>query len=127
MEVIKWLIQQVPNADVKKAVNAVDAFDGTPLEGAMENGHAAAVAFLRSKGGELTNSDKYVYMLCNNAYAGKIDQLRSLVEGQGVAVNLSDYDTRTALHVATASRALTLLLQDLRQWPGLLPPQLRNP
>jgi len=103
MEVIKWLIQQVPNADVKKAVNAVDAFDGTPLEGAMENGHAAAVAFLRSKGGELTNTDKYVYMLCNNAYAGKIDQLRSLVEGQGVAVNLSDYDTRTALHVAAAS------------------------
>merc|ERR550514_301551 len=70
---------------------------------ALHLGPAEAVAFLRSKGGELTNTDKYVYMLCNNAYAGKIDQLRSLVEGQNVSVNLADYDTRTALHVAAAS------------------------
>merc|ERR1719409_548583 len=105
-KIVEWLLHTCQStadrAAVSKLVNAVDAFDGTPIEGAMENGHSSIVALLRSHGGALND-------------AGKLAQLRSLVEGHNVSVNLADYDQRSSLHVAAASgqaEAVAFLLKN---------------
>ena len=41
LDVVKWVLSSVPAAESAQAVNAVDAFGGTPLQDAMEHGHSS--------------------------------------------------------------------------------------
>jgi Amt family ammonium transporter len=103
LAVCKWLISEVKGVGAEQIVNVVDSFGCTPVQGAMENGHLDIVALLKKHGGRVEDSSKYVFMLCQTAASGNVAKLKSLVEKQGLDVNLSDYDQRTPLHVAAAA------------------------
>jgi lysophospholipase len=77
-----------------------DRWGGTPLADAVRHAHDEVAAMLRDRGAELPCADLAV-SLCAAAGAGKLDQVRRLIE-HGADVNCGDYDGRTALHLAAS-------------------------
>jgi lysophospholipase len=83
-------------------VSAVDRFGNTPLFDAISHGHVEMSAYLRGKGGTLMMTEaKQADLLINAANDGKIGMVELLLNA-GVNANVSDYDKRTALHIAVA-------------------------
>ncbi|KAL3697194.1 hypothetical protein R1sor_011270 [Riccia sorocarpa] len=104
--VVQFLIRE--GADV----NAIDKFGNSPLFEAVKGGHEATISLLLENGAKLHLQDAANF-LCKAAMHGNHELLRRLVEA-GVNVSVSDYDHRTALHLAASegSFACTKLLVD---------------
>lgn len=71
----------------------------TPLRSAVMAGHELVAALIRSKGGRL-QMENAAKMLGQAAHEGDIKTIRMLVDN-GVPVDVRDYDSRTALHLAS--------------------------
>ena len=99
------------------SLSLVDRWGGTPLDDAIRSGHQEVISFLKSRGatrGHGAKADPSA-ALCNAAAQGDIDQLRSLVS-QGLRIDHSDYDKRTALHLAASEgllKVVTVLVDEL--------------
>lgn len=82
----------------KANINIMDRWHNTPLQDAVTNSHMDTVKWLRSNGGLVINQKKG-YDLCKAAFDGDMEALTKLVN-EGVDLNIADYDSRTALHLA---------------------------
>jgi ankyrin repeat protein len=106
LETIRCLVDEL-----HALISPADRWGGTPLDDAIRGGHAAVAEYLESKGalsGSLDTADA-VHLLtdmCVAAAAGDTDRLRALVRVHGISVNTSDYDQRTAMHLAASEGAL---------------------
>jgi len=92
-------------------VHALDRYGKNPLHYAVTNNHATIADLLSRNGSELNYTSPADY-LCAAAGSGNMDRIRVLVK-HGVDVNSSDYDGRSALHLASAEgnlRVVELLL-----------------
>eukprot|EP01065_Artemidia_motanka_P042811 TRINITY_DN57_c0_g3_i1.p1 TRINITY_DN57_c0_g3~~TRINITY_DN57_c0_g3_i1.p1 ORF type:complete len:751 (+),score=204.23 TRINITY_DN57_c0_g3_i1:55-2307(+) len=114
LEVVKYLCQ------AGAAVNAEDRWGGTPLADALRHGHHSVALYLRSQGGRsMGMKARYgaVFMLCDHAARGRIDEFASLygdlsfdVSEEAVAlINEGDYDHRTPLHLAASEGHLDMV------------------
>jgi len=88
----------------KANVNVIDNFSGTPLSDALFHGHIDVAQFLITRGARFSEAMNsiWAFLLCGFAFDGNMDALRCMLNG-GLAVSLSDYDQRTALHLAACS------------------------
>ncbi|CAM6127017.1 unnamed protein product [Calypogeia fissa] len=95
--VVHYLIRE--GADV----NAIDKFGVSPLLESVRGGHENCMTTLMDSGAQLHLQDEGAY-LCKAVKDGNSELLRRLVVA-GVHVSASDYDARTALHLAAAEGA----------------------
>ncbi|CAE7573135.1 SKOR, partial [Symbiodinium sp. CCMP2456] len=98
LEVISFLLDSRANPNFK------DRWGGTALEDAIQNNHSVAAQLIFSKKGGL-RQELAAGWLCDAASAGNILKLQQLIENS-VDVNISDYDARTALHLAATEGQL---------------------
>ena len=102
VDCLNYLLTQFAN------VSPVDRWGGTPLADAIRHKQVAIQEILRTRGGSLPSSDDAAGRLCELAATGNLVDLRVLV-GNGVDVNLGDYDARRALHLAASNGHLGTL------------------
>lgn len=88
-------LSQIPGCNI----NHKDHDHKTPLADAIHGNHSNVVEFLQTNGGIVDVSHGE---MCILAGKGDIEGLSRLINA-GVDVNSSDYDGRTALHIAVAS------------------------
>lgn len=81
-------------------INTRDSFWRTPLQEAVTASHWSTAEILRSRGGELKLRNEGTHM-CRLAYQGHVSELEHLIH-YGANPDASDYDGRTALHIAAA-------------------------
>ena len=84
-------------------MNAKDRWGNEPLKDAIMHGSHEIVGLLRNAGAVLSeqSANDLEDVLIHRAAVGDCDGVRALVEC-GISVNCSDYDQRSALHVAAA-------------------------
>jgi ankyrin repeat protein len=82
-------------------VNLVDDFGGTPLYDAFCHGHFRLIPFLYSKGARMPvgKTPELTFYLCAFAFEGNLEAVQYLI-ACGLNPNLTDYNGRTALHLA---------------------------
>ncbi|KAG8466681.1 hypothetical protein KFE25_008060 [Diacronema lutheri] len=80
--------------------NVKDRWGGLPLKDAVVQGHDNVAAILRDAGGTLVLQDAAAVM-CGAASNGHFALIQMLL-ANGVNINESDYDRRSALHLAAA-------------------------
>ena len=71
---------------------------GSPLDDALRHRHKTVATFLRSKGGTTGHADKSTNLI-TAASEGDLEEVAMLIEDK-VNINCSDYDKRTAMHLA---------------------------
>ncbi|KAL1499048.1 hypothetical protein AB1Y20_013564 [Prymnesium parvum] len=140
LDVVKLLVE-----DMLVEISPVDRWDGTPLDDALRHHHDSIAAYLKSKGAmalsfasvldasslsskrtanfegtghprSWASSAAEGHALCSAAYAGRAEEVRRLVREEGYDPNATDYDRRTALHLAAAEgrvEVLRVLIVDL--------------
>jgi urea transporter len=88
-------------ANFRAYVNPVDEFGGTPLYDAFCHGHFHLIPFLYSRGARmpLCKTKELTFYLCALSFEGNLEAVQYLI-ACGVNPNLTDYDGRTALHLA---------------------------
>ncbi|KAK3251628.1 hypothetical protein CYMTET_39030 [Cymbomonas tetramitiformis] len=98
LSLIAWLFQM--GADPHKK----DAFGNTPMNDALRHKQHEAALLIRthSPGTKLELNDiDAAIRLCDAAHKADIEQIERMVEN-GVDVNVADYDSRTAMHLAAS-------------------------
>jgi ankyrin repeat protein len=96
-EVVKLLLQY--NADP----NLTDVHGTSALLEAVKNGHEGTVQVLASHGASLCLPESLAAsILCQAVFDGDIVLLQRLLRA-GIPVNASDYDKRSASHIAVSS------------------------
>lgn len=89
--------------------NLADVHGSTALYEAVKNGHEATADLLCAHGAELCMTESLAAsILCQAVYDGDIIVLKRLVRAK-IQVNASDYDKRTAAHIAVAEGNLAAL------------------
>jgi lysophospholipase len=85
------------------SVHALDRFGKTPLNDAIAGTHLEIIKVLRECGANLKHMDPHDVgtIMCKNAFKDDVEALEAWIAA-GVDVNATDYDGRTALHVAAA-------------------------
>ncbi|GMH51011.1 hypothetical protein TrST_g8567 [Triparma strigata] len=101
MKVVEMLIS---NANEKANVNVQDRWNNTPLDDAVSHGHELISMLLSESGGKM-NLAYASGALCDASAKGNIIRLK-LLQRHGADVKDSDYDDRTALHLAAAEGQL---------------------
>jgi ankyrin repeat protein len=79
-------------------INSVDRWKRTPLFDAVDHGHEEAAKLLRSKGATIVNEER-AFKFCTLSYEGDLEGLKKCF-AKGEDLDVSDYDGRTALHLA---------------------------
>jgi len=101
-DIIKYLLSR--HADI----NARDRTGGTPLTDAIMSKHKDAQKLLKEHGGEINHDDDAASELCRIAFEGSVDEMRCYVEN-GMDINIGDYDSRRALHLACCEGRLGMV------------------
>jgi ankyrin repeat protein/Ca2+-binding EF-hand superfamily protein len=109
--VVHWLLEVGADAHVK------DRYDGTPVNDAVRERKDGVLALLREHGSSL-DTENAASLLCVSAYNGDNDQLRRLVEAR-VNPNDTDYDGRTAVHLASSEGHIGCLKYLISQFADL--------
>ena len=82
--------------------NLTDIHGSTALLEAVKNSHKEAIKVLSTHDAKLClNQNRAASILCQAVFDGDILLLKRLVQAQ-IPVNASDYDKRTAAHIAAA-------------------------
>ena len=93
-------------------INVKDNYENTPLSDALTYGHYNVAKYLYQCGGKvLICSEILASKLCYMVYNKKNEELQNWLDN-GVSPNISDYDDRTPMHIATNiqnTRAIELL------------------
>eukprot|EP00873_Tetraselmis_striata_P000688 jgi/Tetstr1/420952/TSEL_012012.t1 len=95
--------------------NAEDRWGGLPLNDAVKNGHHMVMMIIKKYGGQLSkdgSSNASGSQLCDAAAADDVHMLQLLKDAE-VDLNLKDYDSRYALHLAASKgrlRAISYLI-----------------
>ena len=91
------------------AVNAKDRFGHTPLQDAVKHAHVDVARLLRENGGELGFDEASLSSeLCESARSGSLDQMSLLLRNHA-DVDAKDYDSRTAIHLASSEGNLRIV------------------
>eukprot|EP01128_Nolandella_sp_AFSM9_P001038 TRINITY_DN1114_c0_g1_i1.p1 TRINITY_DN1114_c0_g1~~TRINITY_DN1114_c0_g1_i1.p1 ORF type:complete len:1427 (+),score=326.26 TRINITY_DN1114_c0_g1_i1:428-4282(+) len=96
MEVIEYLM--LKGADPKRK----DRWDSSPIVDAIKNGNDKVIELLRQHGGDVSMHADLVADFIQACSVGDLEHLEDY-RTAGVKVDASDYDGRTALHVASSS------------------------
>eukprot|EP01138_Halocafeteria_seosinensis_P005992 gb/GECG01006125.1/.p1 GENE.gb/GECG01006125.1/~~gb/GECG01006125.1/.p1 ORF type:complete len:828 (+),score=76.02 gb/GECG01006125.1/:1-2484(+) len=88
-------------ADSSVDINATDRWGDTPLVEAIARGYEDIAQYLQGMGATLPADEEGIYCLCAASHNGDINEIRHLIR-RGIPVNSSDYDRRTALHIAAS-------------------------
>ncbi|CAF3922058.1 unnamed protein product, partial [Rotaria sordida] len=91
-------------------VNLVDEFGGTPLYDAFCHGNFHLIPFLYTWGARmpLSKTKELAFCLCAFSFEGNLQAVQYLV-ACGVNPNMTDYNGRTALHLAVCSNNLSIV------------------
>ena len=90
-------------------INPMDRFGNTPLEDAVRENQTELIKFLRSEGGKIHRpSVEMGTRLCDAASRGNQDDIYNLCLA-GIHPDTSDYDGRTALHIAVGNSNISLV------------------
>jgi ankyrin repeat protein len=91
-------------------VNLLDDFDGTPLYDAFCHGNFNLIPFLYARGARMPDSKakELTFYLCAFSFEGNLEAVQYLL-ACGVNPNLTDYDGRTALHLAVCGNHLPIV------------------
>ena len=95
---VKYLIE------AKASLNIKDKYENTPLNDAVRQKHDAVAAELRRGGAYALTMPgfKMGVQMCISAFNGDLKQLKRMLNND-VDVNSMDYDSRTALHLASSA------------------------
>ncbi|KAI9087397.1 hypothetical protein K1719_030717 [Acacia pycnantha] len=100
VDITRFLIAQGVNIDLS------DKFGNNPLFEAIKNGHEEVASLLVSKGATLTIEDAGSF-LCMTVATKELNLLRKLL-AHGIDPNSTNYDQRTALHIAASEGLFTV-------------------
>ena len=90
-------------------ISMKDRWGGTPLLDAVREGHHSVTKLLVANKAELhMEASEAAGMLCDFTQKGDIDKTTQLLDA-GMAVNATDYDGRTALHLACSEGNLQIV------------------
>lgn len=99
-------------------INFHDRWSGSPLADAVREGNYKVANHLRSRGGELGwDTVRASGELCEHARKGDVQRVRTLLDC-GVDPGSTDYDNRTALHLAACEGNVTVVKELLRKLTG---------
>eukprot|EP01119_Soliformovum_irregulare_P025616 TRINITY_DN953_c0_g1_i1.p1 TRINITY_DN953_c0_g1~~TRINITY_DN953_c0_g1_i1.p1 ORF type:complete len:819 (-),score=301.90 TRINITY_DN953_c0_g1_i1:59-2515(-) len=99
-------------------VNISDRWGNTPLDEATRHGQTEVATYLKSHGGRHGTGADFGMELLRAVARGDLAEVQKLV-ASGVDVNSSDYDKRTALHVAIGTRNTELVQYLIEQGADL--------
>ena len=105
-------LAQLPSIDI----NAEDELGATPLQDALRHRHSEVQDVLRKYGGNVGKMD-VAAELCEAAACNDLATLQVYAKNS-INLNSSDYDSRTALHLAASNGNLEVVSYLLR-WPGI--------
>ena len=91
----------------KQKINSVDRWKRTPLQDAVDFKHFAIAAVLRDHGASVVD-EAVAFRLCMAASKGDLAYIKSQV-ALGIDISVSDYDGRTALHLAVAEQKTNII------------------
>ena len=111
LAVVQFLV-----AELHADHSPVDRWGGTPLDDAIRHDETHVVEFLESQGAQrgktavttAADAAQRGVDLCEAASSNNMDVLRALI-AQGGDANVSDYDSRTALHLAASNGHLEIV------------------
>ena len=97
--------------------SCADRWGGTPLDDAIRQSHADVEEYLKSQGACKTAHLEAISSavgnrageLCDAAFVGDAAELKRLVLHEDCDVNASDYDSRTALHIAASEGRVNIV------------------
>jgi potassium channel len=101
IEIVQYLV------GLNASLDMFDRFGRTPLQDALDMGHIKAAQILRMGGATVTNPS-LARTLCQAAANADIDAL-STVELTGGNLGCSDYDGRTAMHLAASEGRMEVI------------------
>jgi ankyrin repeat protein len=90
--------------NLKADPTAKDKFGNTPFNDAVRSKHDAVITVIKKFDPEISfklAGNELGVMLCQAAFSGRLDEMKRLVNN-GVDPNESDYDGRTAMHLAAS-------------------------
>ncbi|GMH33513.1 hypothetical protein BSKO_01347 [Bryopsis sp. KO-2023] len=99
LEILKYLCG-IPSINV----NPVDRIGGTPLQDAVRHRHKECQILLRDVGAHFGEMDVST-ILCTAGAENDMEMVQTLYDS-GVDMNCTDYDFRTALHLAASNGSL---------------------
>ena len=96
--------------DFGAEVNLVDDFGGTPLYDAFCHGNFHLIPFLYTMGARMPvgKTEELTFYLCAFSFEGNLEAVQYLI-ACGVNPNWTDYDGRTALHLAVCGKHFSVV------------------
>lgn len=102
LKVVECLVQEGADVNVK------DRWGQTPMQEAINNNHSHVTEFLAKHNAVLDYQNPADH-LCTAASKGDVERLKQLLD-HGVSPDISDYDNRSALHLAASDGNLDVVV-----------------